>query len=87
MTIRKRPVRPPLGPMHDARFHVGVGEGLREWRDRLQMSQTEFAESLHISRFSLLHYELGHRPAPFLVVVRAAEMVGGNLTALVRKGA
>ncbi|MEE8337791.1 MAG: helix-turn-helix transcriptional regulator [Dehalococcoidia bacterium] len=61
---------------------AAVGERLREWRLRRELSQTEVARVAGITQASLSNYETGKRDMPlstFLGVVRALDVAVGDL--------
>ncbi len=61
---------------------AAVGERLREWRLRRELSQTEVARVAGITQASLSNYETGKRDMPlstFLGVVGALDVSVGDL--------
>ena len=61
---------------------AAVGERLREWRLRRELSQTEVARVAGITQASLSNYETGKRDMPlstFLGVVGALDVAVGDL--------
>lgn len=61
---------------------AAVGERLREWRLRRELSQTEVARVAGITQASLSNYETGKRDMPlstFLGVVGALDVTVGDL--------
>lgn len=63
-------------------LRAAVGERLREWRLRRELSQTEVARVAGITQASLSNYETGKRDMPlstFLGVVGALDVSVGDL--------
>lgn len=61
---------------------AAVGERVREWRLRRELSQTEVARGAGITQASLSNYETGKRDMPlstFLGVVAALDVSAGDL--------
>jgi transcriptional regulator with XRE-family HTH domain len=61
---------------------AAVGERLREWRLRRELSQTEVARVAGVTQASLSNYETGKRDMPlstFLGVVGALDVSVGDL--------
>lgn len=66
--------------LHDQRR--AIGDRLREWRLRREMSQAEVAKEAGITQASLSNYETGKRDLPlstFLGVARALSVSLGDL--------
>lgn len=55
--------------------YVGIGERLKEERERLGMNQTDFAAQLNVSKNSQYNYEKGER-SPDALYLAAADAFG-----------
>lgn len=50
--------------------YVGIGERLKEERERLGMNQTDFAAQLNVSKNSQYNYEKGERSLMLCISLR-----------------
>jgi transcriptional regulator with XRE-family HTH domain len=56
--------------------HEIVGQNIRQFRERMQLSQNAVADYLGVARETISYYENGNRPAPTSHLQRLADLFG-----------